>query len=73
MRPDEGFEVPPGQRLDRHLVRLGKGRERREVARVALHRVRRHAANVAEVGQVDVNHGSARIHRPGVNADPDAV
>ena len=61
------------QAYEYKFVRLGEGCKRREIAGVTLHRVRGHTANIAEIRQIDVNHGSARIHRPGVNADPDAV
>ena len=73
LRTNEGFQVPPGHRPDWHFVRLGERRKRREVASVTLHCVRGHAANIAEICQINVNHGSARINRACVNADRGGV
>ena len=73
LRTNERFQVPPGHRVDWHFVRLRERRKRREVASVALHGVRRHTADIAEICQINVNHGSARIDRACVNADRGGV
>jgi hypothetical protein len=56
--PHERFEVLALKLADGSASFIGEVSENRQVARIALDRIRRHATDVTQVGEVDVNHGT---------------